>query len=54
MPTFEIVIEETQAKIVKVEAETLDEAESKVKEQYRNGKIVITEMDYQDYKIRPL
>ena len=44
---YEIEIEEILQKVVKVKANTLDEAISKVEDRYRNEEYIL---DYQDYK----
>lgn len=44
---FEIEIEEVLQKVVKVKADSLDEAIDKVEEEYRNEEYVL---DYNDFK----
>lgn len=44
---FEIEIEEVLQKVVKVKADSLDEAIDKVEEEYRNEKYVL---DYNDFE----
>ena len=44
---YEIEIEEILQKVVKVKADTLDEAISKVEDRYRKEEYIL---DYQDYK----
>lgn len=47
MKIYEIEIEEVLQKVVKVKADSLDEAIDKVEEEYRNEKYVL---DYNDFK----
>lgn len=47
MKIYEIEIEEVLQKVVKVKADSLDEAIDKVEEEYRNVKYVL---DYNDFK----
>ena len=47
MKIYEIEIEEVLQKVVKVTADSLDEAIDKVEEEYRNEKYVL---DYNDFK----
>ena len=44
---FEIEIEEVLQKVVKVKADSLDEAIDKVQERYKNEKYIL---DYNDFK----
>jgi len=46
MGTFKIEIQEFLSRIIEVEAETKDEAISKVRELYRNEEIVLDSDDY--------
>ena len=46
MEKFKVRIVETLQRIVEVEADSYDEAEEKVKYQYRNCDIVLTSDDY--------
>lgn len=46
-----IEIKETLSKQLKVEADTVDEAISQVKKQYRDSKIILTADDFVDYEI---
>ena len=48
MKIYEIEIEEVLQKVVKVKADSLDEAIDKVEEEYRNEKYVL---DYNDLKV---
>ena len=47
MKIYEIEIEEVLQKVVKVKADSLDEAIDKVQERYKNEKYVL---DYNDFK----
>lgn len=47
MKIYEIEIEELLQKVIKVKADSLDEAIDKVEEEYRNEKYVL---DYNDFK----
>ena len=47
MKIYEIEIEEVLQKVVKVKADSLDDAIDKVEEEYRNVKYVL---DYNDFK----
>ena len=47
MKIYEIEIEEVLQKVVKVKADSLDEAIDKVEEEYRNEKYVL---DYNDFE----
>ena len=47
MKIYEIEIEEVLQKVVKVKADSLDEAIDKVEERYKNKKYVL---DYNDFK----
>ena len=53
MKTFEIEIIETLSTIVKVKADSIDEAVVKVKEKYRNEEIILTADDYVDTEFKP-
>jgi hypothetical protein len=46
MATFKIEIQEFLSRIIEVEAETKDEAISKVRQLYRNEEIVLDSDDY--------
>jgi hypothetical protein len=46
METFKIEIQEFLSRIIEVEAETKDEAISKVRQLYRNDEIVLDSDDY--------
>lgn len=46
METFKIEIQEFLSRIIEVEAESSDEAISKVREMYRNEEIVLDSNDY--------
>lgn len=48
MKTFEIEIKETLARVIEIDANSLDEAFEKVKQDYRNEKIVLDDSDYID------
>ena len=47
MKIYEIEIEEVLQKVVKVKADSLDEAIDKVQERYKNEKYIL---DYNDFK----
>ena len=47
MKIYEIEIEEVLRKVVKVKADSLDEAIDKVQERYKNEKYIL---DYNDFK----
>ena len=47
MKIYEIEIEELLQKVIKVKADSLDDAIDKVEEEYRNEKYVL---DYNDFK----
>ena len=51
MKKYQIQITETLQRVVEVEANSYDEAEDKVNEDYRNGDIVLDYNDYQDTEI---
>ena len=57
METYKFEIEEVTTRIVEVQAESFDDACSKVKEQYENGEIVLDKDDYDnvywDFDIKP-
>jgi hypothetical protein len=46
METFKIEVKETLSRIIEIEANSMDEAYSKVREMYRNEEIVLDENDY--------
>lgn len=46
MNKFKVKIVETLQRVVEVEADSFDEAEEKVRDQYRNSNIVLTSDDY--------
>lgn len=46
METFKIEVQEVLARIVEVEAKSVEDAIIKVKEMYRNEEIVLTVEDY--------
>jgi hypothetical protein len=46
MQTYKFEIEETATRIVDIQAESFDDAYSKVEEQYKNGEIVLDIRDY--------
>jgi len=48
METFKIEVKETLSRIIEIEANSMDEAYSKVREMYRNEEIVLDENDYVD------
>ena len=57
MQTYKFEIEEITTRIVEVQAESFDEACSKVREQYVNGEIVLDRDGYDnvywDFDIKP-
>lgn len=52
METFKIEIQEFLSRIIEVEAESIDEAISKVREMYRNEEIVLDSSDYVSTEIQ--
>ena len=52
MPKYKVEITETLSRIVEVEAENKDSAVSKIKDFYRQEKIVLDSNDYLDTEIK--
>lgn len=52
MRKYNIIIEETLSKIVRVEAETEDDAIDKIESMYGNQEIVLSADDFTGYQIR--
>ena len=52
MKTYQIEVTETLCRIIKVEADTLEEAVSKVENDYETGKIVLDTDDSVFYDIK--
>lgn len=51
--TYQIVITETLQKVITVSADSLKEAQEKVKSMYNNSDIVLTADDHVDTEFRP-
>ncbi len=54
MKEFEIEIQETLSKALKIKAKNLEEAISETQKLYKDEKIVLTSDDFLDYEIKPL
>lgn len=52
MKKYNIIIEETLSKVVRVEAETEDDAIDKIESMYGNQEIVLSADDFTGYQIR--
>lgn len=53
METFEIEVHEVLSRVVRVEAESMNDAISKVNDMYRNEEIVLDAEDYEYTEIKP-
>lgn len=54
MKKYDFNIIETLARVVTIEAETLEEAEEKIRDMYNNEEIVLDSSDFQDTNIEIL
>ncbi len=54
MKEFEIEIQETLSKVLKIKAENLEDAISETKKLYKDEEVVLTSDDFLDYEIKPL
>lgn len=54
MRNYEISVKEVLERVVRVKANSLEDALAKIQEMYDNEEIVLDSTDFQDYEITPL